>query len=168
MHEERVRCITSIDHMIRQLTWLGNKQSLQTLSRPDIDLTMPQMITLFAIREAGTCRMSELADVTQQSAGTLTGIVDRLIEDGLVARVRDADDRRVVQVALTTTGNERLQRVEEARRHDMEQVLQHFGSDQLRQLEESLQLLFSGLDKTLACALPREQRRALKQPPPTK
>ena len=35
---------------------------------------MPQMVTLFAIRGAGTCRMSELAETTQQSAGTLTGI----------------------------------------------------------------------------------------------
>jgi DNA-binding MarR family transcriptional regulator len=126
--------------------WQGQKQSLHTLSRPDIDLTMPQMITLFAIRTVGTCRMSELAEVTQQSAGTLTGIVDRLIEDGLVARVRDADDRRVVQVALTQMGQERMQRVEEVRQKDMARVLQSFSLEQLQQLEELLHMLRAGLD----------------------
>jgi DNA-binding MarR family transcriptional regulator len=145
-HRERTTRVAAIDHIIRHIMWQGQKQSLHTLNRPDIDLTMPQMITLFAIRTAGTCRMSELAEVTQQSAGTLTGIVDRLIEDGLVARVRDADDRRVVQVALTQMGQERMQRVEAVRQEDMARVLKSFSLEQLQQLEELLELLRAGLD----------------------
>jgi DNA-binding MarR family transcriptional regulator len=143
---ERARCIASIDHILRRLTWQGQKQSLHTLNRPDIALTMPQMVTLFAIRDANTCRMSELAEVTQQSAGTLTGIVDRLIDDGLVARVRDADDRRVVQVALTDVGRERIERIEQARHDAMARMVYHFGLDQLCQFEELLRLLLVGLD----------------------
>jgi DNA-binding MarR family transcriptional regulator len=157
---ERARCVASIDHILRRLTWQGQKQSLHTLSRPDIALTMPQMVTLFAIRDANICRMSELAEVTQQSAGTLTGIVDRLIEDGLVARVRDADDRRVVQVALTDTGRERIERVEQARHDDMTRMVVHFGLDQLHQFEELLRLLLVSID-----APTRPQTPA--PPPPT-
>jgi DNA-binding MarR family transcriptional regulator len=137
--------IATIDGIMRQLTWRGHKQSLLTLNQPDIALTMPQMMTMFAIQAAGTCRMSELAEVTQQSAGTLTGIVDRLIVDGLAARVRDADDRRVVQVALTAAGTERLARVEKARHEDMALMLQHFNEEQLEQIEMLLQLLLSGI-----------------------
>lgn len=137
--------IGAIDDVIRQITWQSHKQQLQTLSRPDIGLTMPQMVTLFAIRGAGTCRMSELAEITQQSAGTLTGIVDRLIEDGLVARVRDVDDRRVVQVTLTAHGEERLGRVEQARREDMERIVQHLNTDQLADLECLLRLFVGGV-----------------------
>ena len=88
--QARTPYIASIDNVIRQITCQSHKQLLQTLSRPDINLTMPQMVTLFAIRSAGTCRMSELAETTQQSAGTLTGIVDRLIDEDLVGRVRDS------------------------------------------------------------------------------
>lgn len=141
----RAERIATIDAVMRQLTWRAHKQSLLTLNQPDIALTMPQMITMFAIQAAGTCRMSELAEVTQQSAGTLTGIVDRLIVDGLAARVRDADDRRVVQVALTAAGEERLARVQEARCEDMALVLQHFSFEQLEQIEALLQLLLSGI-----------------------
>lgn len=147
--ETRADYIASIDDVIRQITWQSNKQLLQTLSRPEISLTMPQMVTLFAIRSAGTCRMSELAEVTQQSAGTLTGIVDRLIDDNLVGRVRDVDDRRVVQVTLTPQGEERLALVEQARREDMEYMLRRFRFNQLVDLDALLRLLLSGIHEML-------------------
>jgi DNA-binding MarR family transcriptional regulator len=147
--DTRAEHIASIDDTVRHITWQSHKQLLQTLSRPDIALTMPQMVTLFAIRDAGTCRMSDLADITQQSAGTLTGIVDRLIEDGLVGRVRDLDDRRVVQVTLTPAGEQRLAMVEQARREDMERMLHRFSEQQLAQLEELLKLLLAGIQDML-------------------
>src|SRR6266508_3134409 len=99
--------IKAIDRMIDEVTWQAQKQAIQTLIRPDIDLTMPQMVTLFAIREHGTCRMGALIEATRQSGGTITGIVDRLIADGLVARTHIADDRRVVEVTLTPAGDQR-------------------------------------------------------------
>lgn len=141
--------IAAIDDIVRQITWQSHKQLLQTLSRPDIALTMPQMVTLFAIRDSGTCRMSELAEVTQQSAGTLTGIVDRLIEDNLVGRVRDVEDRRVVQVMLSPAGEQRLALVEQARHEDMERMLQHLSLSQLGSLDSMLRLLLSGINTML-------------------
>jgi DNA-binding MarR family transcriptional regulator len=144
-----VAYVTSISDVVRQITWQSQKQLLKTLSRPDIGLTMPQMVTLFAIRDAQTCRMSELADITQQSAGTLTGIVDRLIEDNLVGRVRDVEDRRVVQVTLTSVGEERVTRVELARHEDMDRMLQHFDMGQLGDLKCLLSLLLSGIHEML-------------------
>jgi DNA-binding MarR family transcriptional regulator len=147
--ETREHSICAIDDIVRQITWQSHKQLLQTLGRPEIALTMPQMVTLFAIRGAGTCRMSELAEITQQSAGTLTGIVDRLIEDSLVARVRDVDDRRVVQVTLTPQGEQRLARVEQARREEMERMLQQFSQTQLVELEHLLRLLVHGIHELL-------------------
>ncbi len=141
--------ITAIDDLIRQITWQSHKQLLQTLNRAEISLTLPQLVTLFAIRNAGTCRMSELAESTQQSAGTLTGIVDRLIDDNLVGRVRDIEDRRVVQVMLTSQGDERLARVEQARYEDMEQILQQFSDNQIVDLEGLLRMLLSGIQDLL-------------------
>lgn len=151
-NEERAEHLIAIDHLIRQLIWQSQKQLLQTLSRPDIGLTLPQMITLFAIRGAGTCRMSELAEITQQSAGTLTGIVDRLIEDRLVGRVRDVDDRRVVQVTLTPQGEAHLERLEQARREDMERMLRSFSDEQIILLESLLSQLLKGINELLSAS----------------
>jgi DNA-binding MarR family transcriptional regulator len=149
-HDARAARIVAIDEQIRRITWQSHKQLLQTLSRPAIALTLPQMVTLFAIRGAGTCRMSELAEITQQSAGTLTGIVDRLIEDDLVGRVRDVDDRRVVQVTLTAQGEERVAQVERARREDMERMLQQLSLEQLGAMEGLLNMLLHGLHQLLS------------------
>lgn len=153
MNEQEARAHHThvIDDIVRQITWQSQKQLLQTLSRPEIGLTLPQMVTLFAIREAGLCRMSDLADITQQSAGTLTGIVDRLIEENLVGRVRDAEDRRVVQVMLTRQGEQRLALVEEARRADMDRILSRFSLEQLQDLAHLLQLLLDGINELIGC-----------------
>lgn len=145
--QHRAVSVTSISDVLRQITWQSQKQLLRMLSRPEIGLTLPQMVTLFAIREANTCRMSELAEITQQSAGTLTGIVDRLIDDHLVGRVRDVDDRRVVQVTLTPAGEERIARVERACHEDMIRILHGFDQDQLGDLDELLRLLLVGLNE---------------------
>lgn len=48
--------------------------------------------------------MSDLAECAQTSQTSLTGIVDRLEEHGLVQRVRSEGDRRVVDVSLTEEG----------------------------------------------------------------
>lgn len=150
---ERSTHIVGIDQALRAITWQTQKRWLHMLSRPSIMLTLPQMMTLFAIDAAGTCRMSELADVTQQSAGTLTGIVDRLIDYGLVARVRDAEDRRVVQVTLTPLGSERLDQVAQTRYADMARVLQQFSLEHICLLDGLLQRLLAGLGELPAYEL---------------
>jgi DNA-binding MarR family transcriptional regulator len=44
------------------------------------------------------------------SNGNVTGIVDRLVEDGLVVRVPVEGDRRAMLVRLTRKGRERIRR----------------------------------------------------------
>jgi DNA-binding MarR family transcriptional regulator len=156
--QEHKQRIDTVDQLIRQIVWHAQKQALHTLSRPEIDMTLPQMVTLFAIHAAQSCRMSELADTTQQSAGTLTGIVDRLIEDGLVERVRDQDDRRVVHVALTPEGNTRLAKVEAARREDMARMLSHFNDIQLDQMAGLLRLFLGGIHDLMHSPAMDQQR----------
>lgn len=140
--------IETIDRMVRELTWHGQKHAIQTLTRPEIGLTMPQMVTLLAIYDSGSCRMGDLADATQQSGGTLTGIVDRLIADGLVERVRSVNDRRVIEVVLTTAGKTRVQEVLAARRADLERILANFSDRQLDQFELLLTQFLQGLHAT--------------------
>ncbi len=63
-----------------------------------------QQMWLLSALEHGPRRMSALAECTGTSQASLTGVVDRLEERGLVERVRPQGDRRVVEVALTEVG----------------------------------------------------------------
>jgi DNA-binding MarR family transcriptional regulator len=152
-HETRA---DAIDRIFRELTWHGQKHAVHTLMRPEIGLTMPQMITLLAIHDRGSCRMGALAEDTQQSGGTLTGIVDRLIDDGLVERVRSVNDRRVIEVALTAEGQARVQQVLDARREDIDRILMHFDIADLDEFERLLRLFLQGVRG----ALPAEEMPA--------
>ncbi len=142
--ESRDDKMIAIDHLLREITWFAQKQAMHMLTHPAIELTLPQMVTLFAIHERGTCRMSDLAESTQQSAGTLTGIVDRLIADELVTRVRNTADWRVVEVTLTPEGEQRLQQVQQARYEDVERMFGHFSDEDLRASERILQRILEG------------------------
>jgi DNA-binding MarR family transcriptional regulator len=55
--------------------------------------------------------MSTLASDTLQHCATVSGVVDRLEKMGLVARQRDAGDRRQVLVELTPTGEDLLSKI---------------------------------------------------------
>ena len=63
-----------------------------------------QQFWVLGVLEGGPRRMGDLADLARTSQASLTGIVDRLEERGLVERIRSAEDRRVVQVGLTDAG----------------------------------------------------------------
>jgi DNA-binding MarR family transcriptional regulator len=53
-------------------------------------------------------RMSDLAHRMALSPGSLTLMMDRLIEDGLISRGRSQEDRRVVIVQVTDKGRSML------------------------------------------------------------
>ncbi|MDW8067851.1 MAG: MarR family transcriptional regulator, partial [Anaerolineae bacterium] len=63
------------------------------------------------------------AAATHQSAASMTGIVDRLLEQGWVERRPDPSDRRSVAVALTPEGAHMLEQVRADRRQAVEMLL---------------------------------------------
>jgi len=68
------------------------------------DLSAPQVHTLLALGADGDLTMGDLARRVAVTEKTVTGLVDRLERDGLLARRRDQVDRRIVHVALTAAG----------------------------------------------------------------
>jgi DNA-binding MarR family transcriptional regulator len=69
----------------------------------DHDVT-PQQTQLLCMLIGGPVGMTELSRLLHLEKSSLTGLVDRVERRGLVARVRDARDRRACQVALTDEG----------------------------------------------------------------
>lgn len=111
-------------------------------------LTFPQFITLcFLERAEGKAhRIGALAAATLQSAASMTGIVDRLTERGLVERQRDAKDRRSVVVGLTEEGERLLYRIREERRRGLERLLHHLSDEERAQLSDILDKLLRGME----------------------
>jgi DNA-binding MarR family transcriptional regulator len=68
------------------------------------ELSWQEMRALHAVGRGECCPMRRLADSICLSLSSATGIIDRLVSKKLVKRDRAAEDRRVVQVALTDEG----------------------------------------------------------------
>jgi DNA-binding MarR family transcriptional regulator len=108
------------------------------------DLTKPQFFTLRALQhQRGGCRMGDLAHQLFESSPTLTGIVARLEESGLVERVMDPSDRRAVLVRLTERGARLLRDVTASQHENLARALDHIDPAERR---EFLRLLHAYLD----------------------
>ena len=138
-----------IEQAILQIGWLGQRQFMQLLSDERFDLTVPQFHTLLHLSYCdGECKMSDLARSTHQSAASLTGVVDRLLEKRLVARGRPEGDRRQVMVSATERGRVLLQAIKTARRDEMYSALTDIPPEEADELLRLLDAMLSGLLRT--------------------
>lgn len=69
-------------------------------------LTAPQLATLLEIERLQPVSAGTLANEIHLGSATLTGVLDRLEERGLVCRTRHAGDRRSVLLTLTDRGTQ--------------------------------------------------------------
>jgi len=75
--------------------------------RREFDTTLPRFDVMAILQKSGQgLKMSELSSRLMVSNGNVTGIVDRLVVDGLVVRVSIKGDRRATLVRLTAKGEE--------------------------------------------------------------
>ena len=73
-------------------------------------LTAPQAKVIFCLGNTEGMTCSDVTDSTLITKGTLTGVIDRLEEKGLVQRWGDAIDGRRIIVDLTPEGKRVFQR----------------------------------------------------------
>jgi DNA-binding MarR family transcriptional regulator len=66
------------------------------------------MLGIAGFSESGSATISELAEFLQERNHSVTGLVERAVQSGLVVRRQHATDRRVVLVSLTAHGEEIL------------------------------------------------------------
>ena len=70
----------------------------------EIGLTYPQYLVLLILWEHGSQQVGEIASQLHLATHAVSPILDRLEEAGLVRRIKDDDDGRVVRASLTRSG----------------------------------------------------------------
>jgi len=88
----------------------------------------------------GLCR-NEVRDRMLTRMPDMTRLLDRLEAAGLVSRVRDAEDRRVVTTRITSTGRQLLQDLAARVRQEHGRRLGHLNEAQLRTVIELMSRL---------------------------
>ncbi|HEY7023667.1 MAG TPA: MarR family transcriptional regulator [Candidatus Limnocylindrales bacterium] len=85
---------------------------------------------LYLLASHGPMTMSRLADHLDVSLPNATGLIERMFERGIVERVRPEDDRRVVEVRITATGRDILDRIDMVKRQQMADVISRLTPEQ--------------------------------------
>jgi DNA-binding MarR family transcriptional regulator len=107
----------------------------------DTGLSPSQLSALSTIVTHGPLTLRALADREQVAPPTVTRVVTRLEEQGLVARQRVAGDRRTVQVSATPTGTDLLDASRTRKTAWLAARLELLDPDERARLEAALDVL---------------------------
>lgn len=145
---EKEESIRGILEMLKKLPHL--------ISRPDLGewcrLTVPmaQLKALFLIVNNKGVNSRTLAEDLAVTPGNVTGIVDRLAEQGLVVRKPDPQDRRVIWLEPTSKGDELLGKLIEDHSKNFAMILAFMEVEDLRALAVGLNGLLKAFQEHLS------------------
>ncbi|MCM0648046.1 MarR family transcriptional regulator [Clostridium swellfunianum] len=105
----------------------------------EMNLTGPQGMLMGTLAHNGEMKVSELSDKLGLSNSTVSGILDRLENQGLVERVRSKEDRRVVYVKVTDEFIKHSQKHFDEINNIIEQMMN-------KATPEELDIIFKGMD----------------------
>ena len=132
-----------IEHMERMYARMRSESPEEW---SDLELTIPQFRTLMMLRQ-GPERMGTIAQHLSSSLSSATSMIDRLVDKGLVERVAQSDDRRVVACQLTPSGRGEIERFWSLGRTRIARIAEQLSIEELRIVLEAMQLLYSAGQK---------------------
>lgn len=121
-----------------------------------VDLTMPQLKIMLLLFTDGPARMGVLASTLGVSVATTTGITDRLVQQDLIVRSSDPEDRRAVVCSLSEKGKEVVRRLWELGQSRARSLLEKMTSSKLRLLCEAMETILEAAEGVEQNELTRE------------
>jgi len=108
----------------------------------ELNLTLAQLKAVYLVAATGPIRMSALAVQLGTAISTTSGVVDRLVHAGLLARSEDPADRRHVLVHATPVALRQLEEISELGRDRMRELLDRLPSiNDIEIVESAVRLL---------------------------
>jgi DNA-binding MarR family transcriptional regulator len=104
----------------------------------DSGLTLMQLRSLFLIVSKGSTNFRGLAEALNVTPANVTGIVDRLEEQGLVSRTQNPEDRRETTLQATDKGKAFVSNLKEAGMKEMTRILALLSVRELSALTQGL------------------------------
>ncbi len=133
--KDRVRLWLRLLKVVR-----GLEQELRDTLRREHNTTLPRFDVMSALsRHPEGLKMSQLSGVLRVSNGNVTGIADRLSDEGLVERIPVPGDRRAMMLRLTPEGAAQFARQAQAHEDWINEKLRGITSEEARAMAARLQ-----------------------------
>lgn len=104
-------------------------------------LTLTQFQVLFTIKNYGLCTMSCLSSTIEVSKGTMTSMLNKLVEENYVERSGSPKDRRNVYVSLTEKGEEKVNYMKEKLLKAIGETLAQLEENKKQEIHKGLEIL---------------------------
>ncbi|GGN90761.1 MarR family winged helix-turn-helix transcriptional regulator [Saccharibacillus kuerlensis] len=123
-------------------SWIAIEREFGALVRSQMqeDMTSDQYYLLQTIIQRGPCTSSELAEAFKVVKSSITAIVTRLVDRGLIERTRSEQDRREVYLTLTERGRDMAVQAEQRITESFAKYLEHFE-------EKEVETVLAAFDK---------------------
>ncbi len=102
-----------------------------------LDLTYPQYLVMLVLWEHKEQTVTQIGEKLRLDSGTLTPLLKRLEQKGIVSRSRSTCDERVVNITLTETGKELKAKAKDLPKSLMESM--QVPMEELKTLKESVE-----------------------------
>jgi MarR family transcriptional regulator, lower aerobic nicotinate degradation pathway regulator len=134
----------AISRTVPHLTRLS-RRVFSSATQELLGMGVKQVWMLASLRDQGELPQNTLCDMMSTTQNTVVTWLNELEDAGYVSRVRDADDRRKHNVAITSLGVVALERAEGELRRLEDEVISGLTADERTQLRK---LLAKALDAT--------------------
>jgi len=141
---EKSEIIKQIVELQRQINRDMRQHTLDAWMK--VNLTVPQVKSLFFIANEGVTNFTKLAAALGVTPANVTGIIERLVEHGLVTRQENPDDRRSLELRVSAKGETTIGSLRERRVSHTTQVLSHLTAEELQAVLKGFSLLVGATD----------------------
>ena len=112
-----------------ELIHLGDRDFMKTFS------------WLLLIESYDNPSISELGKISQLAKSQMTGKIDQLANDGLITRIPDEKDRRILRVELTPYGYNFIKTSRNLVQENMKQLLSSLNFEEVEELKNSIETI---------------------------
>lgn len=137
-------CIAELEEIMKRLVRL-----IQLFERDKIAIygfSSAQYYTMLEIWRSPGITMNEISNKLKVASSTATRVVDKLVKTNQIERYRSEQDRRVVHLKLTDSGEQAIIQVHDTVSQYYRTIIQHITNGQISNVLESTTMLLQAVE----------------------
>jgi len=131
--------------LVGQLSCLVRCQVSEACHKAGYPLTHEETSAFMVLHHFDGLPQSQLAHILDKDKASVTRLMNALVKRGLVGRVQDATDRRVVRAFVTEAGKQAFIDIFPALRSISSIAFQHIPKEQIETMEQVLRQMIGNL-----------------------
>ncbi len=127
--------LPDFEQLFNTMLQLGKLMSQHTQqTHEERTATILQFSALNFIKEQPSATISDLSVPLQLSKSSATQLVERLVKLGLVGRINDTEDRRIIRLSITENGEKEFAALKKKMMDKMQRIFSKIPAKDLREL----------------------------------